>query len=116
MTKLEIIDYVVEHYKTNPRSIGINGGCVYNGINGSHCAFGLMCSNPEELTEGEGVVFLIRGNIPRIKPEFSGHSEWFYVAIQLLHDYGSYWEETPEGNELTQKGIKEVEKLKERYK
>ena len=110
-TKLEIIDFVVSHFTNNPRSMGADGYCKYNGPNGEHCAFALMCENPKELPEG-----FIRFGMARIKPEFDGYSEDFYHDVQSLHDNSGNWKATPEGNELTPLGVKVVEILKEKYK
>ena len=110
-TRIEIIDFIVNHFETNPRSINEDGDSFYNGPNGEHCAFAILCENPEELPEG-----FIRFGIARIKPEFDGQSKEFYSGIQLLHDRDYYWKKTPEGNKLTQEGINEVKKMKKRYK
>ena len=113
----QIIDYVVNHYKNNPRSKDKNDTmCLYNDHNGTHCAFAIMCENPKQLTEGIKANQLLNKRIAKLKPEFSGQSNGFYNAIQMLHDYSDNWERTLKGNKLTQKGIKEVEWLKETYK
>ena len=111
-SRIEIIDFIVSHFENNPRSLSESGDCLYNGPNGSHCAFAIMCSNPEKLPEGKGVFSLIQKRIPKIKPEFAGYSTGFYRDIQSLHDYDGNWIKTPEGNELTLLGVKEVERLK----
>ena len=116
MTKHEIIDYVVDHYKTNPRSITSGGLCRYNGLNGEKCAFAILCSNPKELIEWKDADTLINAGIAKLKPKFDGHSAFFYKQIQNLHDDNTYWNKTPEGNELSQRGIEKVNELKEYHK
>ena len=115
MTRIEIIDFVVSQFENNPRSLDADGYCAYNGAEGEHCAFGLMCENPKDLIEGESTNVLIQKRIPKIKLEFAGYSTEFYKDIQRLHDYSDNWIKTPEGNELTQRGISEVKKMKKRY-
>ena len=115
MTKLEIIDFVINHYKTNRRSISRNG-CLYNAPNGAMCAFAIMCANPKDLIEENNADDLIKEGIPKLKPEFAGQSNDFYSDIQELHDDSDNWDKTPEGNKLSQDGIKRVEWLKETYK
>ena len=107
----QIIDHVVNHFSKNPRSLDKWGSCVYNGADGSRCAFAILCSNPEELPEG-----YILWDIARIKPEFDGYSKDFYRDIQRLHDRGDNWIKTETGNELTQMGIEKVKELKEKHK
>ena len=116
MTPNQIIDYVVNHFSKNPRSLNEQGNCKYNGLNGTHCAFAILCVNPKELNDGLTLNDNLIRKIAILKPEFAGQSFQFYKDIQELHDYGNHWIKTPEGNELTESGIYKVEKLKERYK
>ena len=116
MTPNQIIDHVVEYYKTNSRSINDNGDCVYNGPDGAMCGFAILCENPKELPEDDIAYNLVHYGEVKLKPEFSGQSADFYCDIQSLHDCENYWIKTPEGNELTESGIIRVNKLKETYK
>ena len=114
MTKLEIIDFVVNHFTTHDRSISANGDCLYNGPNGEHCAFALMCEHPELLTEGQATKYcLMDGAV--LKPEFSGFKDTFYDDIQLLHDRDYFWISL-KGEGLSDKGLKHVATLKKQHK
>lgn len=118
-TRIEIIDWIAGLYNSNNRSTdGLH--CSYNGPNGTHCAFAMMCVDPISLREicdgGEGPETiaefkpeLIKPEL--IKPEFRGHPPVFYAVIQLLHDRESNWNTSG----LTESGRKKVETLKEAW-
>ena len=116
MSASQIIDYVVNHFENNRRSMGADGFCKYNGLNGEHCAFAILCENPEGFVEGWFPGTLINKRIAKLKPEFAGQSTYFYQDIQSLHDYNDFWIETETGNELSQDGIEKVKELKKLYK
>jgi len=114
MTKLEIISFIVTHFTTHNRSIDPIEACLYNGPNGEHCAFALMCEQPKLLPEGITVTqCLHHGAI--LKPEFAGFKDTFYNDIQLLHDFKSYLI-SEKGEGLSDKGLVFVAELKEKYK
>ena len=114
MTKLEIIDFVVTHFTTHDRSFVPIQGCVYNGQNGEHCAFALMCEQPESLPEGRcASACLSHGVI--LKPQFVGFKDTFYDDIQLLHDRDYFWISL-KGEGLSAVGLEHVATLKKQYK
>ena len=113
-TTTQIINHVVNYYKTNPRSFNYRGTCAYTGVNGEHCGFAILCEKPELITEGSSISDILKSNI-KLKPEFDGQTIFFYQDIQALHDTNFYWEETYTGNKLTQTGIERVKFLKKFY-
>ena len=121
MTEIEIIDKTVEHFSSNPRSIGVyidsfgeeTSDCVYNGPNGEHCAFAFWCENPQDLREGYSAGVLIGDGTAIMKTEAQGRSPFFWNQIQRLHDLNSYWED--KGFKLSILGEQFVDLLKTEY-
>lgn len=113
-TKLEIIEETIEHYKNNPRSVNADGHCMYNGNDGAKCAFGRCCTDEGiyALREGESVQ---EEFLEHLKPEYQGHNEFFWGAIQMLHDGSDFWEKTQTGNILTDRGIDAYNDMKKAY-
>lgn len=118
MTTHEIIDYIAGYYNLGNRSVveekiaDVIPLCVYNGSGGKHCAFALMCINPQSLIEGQGARDLLHTYGDSIlKPEFRGHPFRFYDDIQSLHDRSGNWTETG----LSEEGEEEVAALKLKY-
>jgi hypothetical protein len=110
-SKDEIVDYVVEHFSNNPRSISGNGKCLYNGPSGSCCAFAL-CVNEDDrdqLLEYNAASYqLMKFGDKILKDEFKGHGPGFWDSVQDLHDSSANWS----GNELTETGEKAVARIK----
>ena len=127
-TKDEILDYVLDYYKTHNR--GINAwGCVYiDQKNGNKCAVGLCAVDPQNLMDefGGEAVFDIVGALGEpshqvsnsfdqlLRPEFRGHSPEFWSELQAIHDNTINWREkkTREGNFLTEYGKEAVKELR----
>ena len=88
-----------------------DSGCLYNGINNTHCALGRLFiakyrNQGEDFENNEvGILTLadnLVNNIPTkhnhqvvidklLKPSYRGHSLHFWVDIQSLHDDKDYW-------------------------
>ncbi len=119
MTKIEIIDYVVDYFQKNPRATEKDGPglrCVYLSKTGLRCAHSI-CIEDDFLKGKEGkklgsAYSLINKYGDDIhKPEFRGHNTEFWLDIQKLHDMYSFWRD----NELTDDGREFVRELKETY-
>ncbi len=118
-TKHQIIDEIAAHYNLGNRSVqpssdarpGFPPLCLYNGPNGTHCAFAYMMINPldaEQLNSATAREILNEFGESVLKEEFRGHQPDFYVDIQRLHDTSTNWTETG----LSDKGKQYVDKLK----
>jgi hypothetical protein len=129
-TKREIIEYVVEHFRTHPRSWISKENqagemlpyCVYNGPDGAHCAFAICChpidSKHDAINQDAAAV--LNSNplgLAILLPEFRHildcasvtELKSFYLNIQYLHDSTRNW--TPNkagGQDLTAAGIKDI--------
>lgn len=115
MTKIEIIDYVVDYFQKNPRAK--NGeNCLYLTKTGLRCGHSICLeddfvkdtiiartTNAKHLIDNHG------DNIH--KPEFRGHHIEFWMNIQRIHDINIFWRD----NELTDDGKEFVKQLKETY-
>jgi hypothetical protein len=115
-TQSEIVDETIAFYQVNPRSLNpdkneYEARCLYNGPNGTVCAFS-RCVIPEkrkELPEGEGCWAILHKSGDEILiPEYRGHEISFWEAIQSLHDDNEYWK----ANTLTQMGKERIERIK----
>lgn len=126
MTEIEVIDFTVEHFQNNPRSLGsykniVTGleisGCVYNGENGEHCAFALFCENPKDLIEGRRASMLLIDETARLKPEVSHIRDKFWSDLQGLHDSDEYWSGVKgQVQSLSLMGENKVKDMKKMYK
>ena len=126
MTKSEIIDFVVNHFKTNPRGIGHNG-CLYKTDEGHRCAHSI-CIKDEYLekadanTSASDLIYDYGDQIHL--PQFQGHAGVegnlkvkFWHNIQWLHDNDGNWQENENGgHDLSEQGIAEVDYLKRKHK
>lgn len=125
-TKLEIIEETVAYYSEDVFRRGLDTrGCVYESVEGKHCAVGRCLINPKKLQDAVQDDEYESGSICDIyrqydgyfqelfKEEYRGHSFIFWKKLQQIHDdsWGEYW--TEEG--ITEKGIEAVNKLKEKY-
>ena len=106
MTKHEIIDYVVNHFKENPRARSEEGRYQYIMEDGRRCGHSI-CIKDSLATSGK-----LKGNALQViqyygdeihKPEFRGHSADFWRDVQKLHDITRYWE-TKKGGKLSVEG------------
>jgi hypothetical protein len=125
-TVTEVLDYIVEHYRTHPRSVGFNpdsfgvskGVCLYNGKNGAKCAFALLC-HPIDAHFDEPSVAATKVlsknplGLDILLPEFryiSGLTDVnlprFFLQVQSLHDNAPYWVQNGKGGQdLTPVGL-----------
>lgn len=119
-TKSEIVDYIVYYFKTHTRATDAIFGCMYQNKEGNRCAHSI-CLSDEGLekilkyghndgSNAGDVIYRFTDNIH--KEEFRGHSEAFWDAVQSLHDSDSNWVLIEGGNELSAKGVKEAQELK----
>lgn len=135
MTKIEILDFVVNHFNTHPRAIMPGrASCTYlNQITGDRCAHSICIedsvleeivakanadadpSGPYILSSDAEALIRIFGDDMH-KPEFRGHAPEFWVDVQLLHDKATNWIEIAEGNELSMEGSLLLGALKVKYK
>lgn len=122
MTKLEIIEETINYYKTNPRGSNPKGGYAYKTESGAMCAVGRCMNDKANFDFWTGIIvyeaFLLPGLSidEHLKPEYHGHSTFFWDKLQNLHDSTFYWIATDTGFELSESGKEYVEKLKELYK
>lgn len=117
MTKHEIIDETVEYYSIDPknrRGISKNGlTCVYytetQGII-KMCAVGRCLIDPKVFASSlSSVSHVLKDNDQLLKEQYRGHPIKFWLDIQYLHDWNSYWDEVG----LTEAGRYKVKELKE---
>jgi len=121
LTVEEIVNKVVEHYKTNPRGLNAEKRCVYITEAGATCAVGLCCFKsklkrlPEStLSSDVESLFRVAGE-EILRPEFRGHELEFWETLQDLHDYDSNWYDTEGERRLTNKGKLVVESIINKY-
>lgn len=121
LTQEEIVDHVINHFKTNPRGLADNGvGCTYINDQGHRCAHSI-CVKDEIVEENKNgdTRYATAGGIINVygdeahKPEFQGHSLLFWYDIQALHDEKRHWEKNNEGgSDLTLKGEVAAQRIK----
>lgn len=119
MTAKEIVDYVVNYYSPDParlRSTSCDGGCMYNNIDGKHCAFALCCK-PEmvcHLKENKVAGYHTDDNMSLdylLREEFHGYNYEFWNGIQLIHDLDYNWDEYG----LSERGREYADSIVSRY-
>lgn len=119
MTKIEIIDYVVDYFQKNPRAIERDGEfprCLYLTKTGLRCAHSI-CLEDEFLKDkdikklGSAYLVINKYGDDIHKPEFRGHDSKFWLEIQKFHDMYMFWRD----GELTDDGKEFVKELKEKY-
>lgn len=117
-TMVEIIDETAAFYKLSNRGTDERGlskagnGCLYNGTNGTHCAFARLCINPFNLKEGIPAAILIQAHGHNIlKEEYRGYPDEFYRELQDLHDTPANWTDTG----VSESGKHYVEALRIRW-
>ena len=131
MTKIEILDFVVNYYKTHPRAvIPGSASCTYlNQITGDRCAHSICIEDSVlekivadantlglySLSSGAETIIRVFGDEIH-KPEFRGHDIKFWEDVQWLHDKESNWIEIADGNELSMEGSLVLSALKVKYK
>ena len=132
MTKIEILDYVVNHFKTNPRAVIITGEGLlkykgeYKTKDGHRCGHSICIddSRVDEVNEftqkdwcGTASDVIGKFGDEIHKPEFRGHDEYFWKDVQILHDSRQFWQPNEMGgNDLTEAGVDRLDELKKIYK
>ena len=114
MTEREIVQETVDFYSQDlgRRSKNQVGYCVYNGLNGTHCAIG-RCLLPHYTNQGEALKVgpsVAANNLAKalkvltfdelLQEKYRGHQRGFWTDLQRLHDDDSFWNESG----LTQNG------------
>lgn len=119
LTKIEIIDYVVDYFQKNPRAKEKDREfprCVYLTKTGLRCAHSICLEDEflkdkeiKELGSAYSVINKYGDDIH--KPQFRGHESEFWSEIQILHDDNRFWRDSG----LTDDGKEFVKELKEKY-
>ena len=105
LSKLEILLETVDFYSSDTSRRGITStGCMYNGENGTHCAFG-RCMLPKYQKQGEKlkyneasvIQFLSKTNKKIddvLQEKYQGHELHFWNSIQIFHDSKENWDKS----------------------
>lgn len=118
-TTNEIIDYVVDYYKTHPRAVSVNGMCMYLTKRGYRCAHSICLDDSVDLKEcvGGTTGLIVKFGDKIHKPEFRGNEIQFWQDIQSLHDNQNFWFTNHSGGvDLTKEGELEVQRMKRYHK
>lgn len=121
-TTSEIIDETLATgYTKANRGVGWDGTCRYiEPIKGVCCAVGRCCEAPSEDWWGSWTYLRLHkdADVLRpderealLKPEYRGHSAFFWLDLQGLHDDSDNWTETG----LSEEGEELVKKLREKW-
>lgn len=122
MSVKSTVEFVINHFKTNPRSMNPNYDvssprCLYKGPNGERCAFAICCNPKVELQENvPAYTILSYKGFDILLPEFAIKNSHFWSDIQYLHDCDDFW--TPNdlgGNDLTEDGLIQVKTILSKY-
>jgi len=126
LSKVEIIDKVVEYVEKNGRSKDKEEECVYINSENKYCAISMMLNISDKKRKefdklGNGVYSLFtKGalSLDDFKEEFRVYKNptRFYSDVQLLHDRNQNWDEDNYVTKLSHLGELEVNKLKEAYR
>jgi hypothetical protein len=114
-SKLEVIDYIVDYFSSNPRSLNSKGYCAYHGENGSRCAFSLCCKEGVDLSrhEGRAATSVLRINgFDILKDEFKIEDSDFWDDVQEMHDTDRFWK----NGKISEEGGGYVNYLKDKHK
>lgn len=104
LTKLEIVNETVSFYNGDvKRRSKTDTNCLYNGINGEHCAIG-RCMLAEFTKQGVklegnhlGIETLFsrnkKGSLDEmLQVQYRGHEVEFWLDLQHLHDTDAFWD------------------------
>lgn len=122
-TCTEIIDETVAAYNANNRASDGGGRCYYiHYSTGAMCAVGRCCEAPQ--SEWFGAWTSLRANALQhsepftssqrealLKPEYRGHSAFFWLELQELHDEDRHWNESG----LTESGQAYVAAMRKKW-
>lgn len=114
-TTNEIIDYVVNYYKTNPRAVSSSGVCKYLTYKGYRCGHSICLDDGIDCSKWYfGASSAIRKFGDKIhKPEFRGNERQFWQEIQSLHDNNLHWvPNSVGGSDLSKEGESFVQRMK----
>lgn len=115
LTKIEIIDYVVDYFQKNPRAKD-GTKCLYLTKTGLRCGHSICLEDDfvknTPISRSTNAEILINEHGDDIhKPEFRSHDSDFWMNIQRIHDNNYFWRD----NELTDDGKEFVKELKQEY-
>jgi hypothetical protein len=117
-TYAEIVDDIVDYYKTNPRGLKKNGGCTYAG-----CAVGYACGFQVDDWDDHGDFWDVMDNVEedsiweKFLPQYCKTNTDFWRDVQVLHDSCFNWEQNDlGGQDLSEVGKERVYSLKKDYK
>lgn len=122
-TKAQIIKETASFYNTSNRGVEVfinkrgfkETTCRYKTDSGNMCAVG-RCLLPDSkfLNAINSIMALFEDEAEmdsQFKPEYRGHSQFFWNSLQCFHDRDSNWNE----DGLTSQGIEDLNGLLERY-
>lgn len=122
MTKIEIIEDIVNHYSKDyfnlraTNGLGVLESCVYLANNGNMCAVGRYLKEPEKFKTvtlpADLLIKKYSNNI--LKDNVKDHNPLFWYDMQKLHDNDYFWNKVDKS--LSDIGFKYVNILKEKYK
>ena len=118
-TKIEILEEMVAHFATNQRAMdGLD--CVYLTEDDKRCGHSIfiedeMLANIDR--EASAEILITKYGDEIYKPEYRGHSVYFWIDVQTLHDIDGYWQPNAKGgHDLTEGGRLYFEELKNKWK
>ena len=110
MTKLEILEETANFYNSNNR-----GEYKYLTSDGKTCAVGRCLIDPKVFMkeyigsiDSDYAKEILEDNL---KEEYRGHSNSFWLDLQMFHDNSSLWEE----NGMSENGITYYNNLKKKW-
>ena len=120
-TCTEIIDETIAAYTLNNRGVDKSGNCRYIVPDtGVCCAVGRCCEAPQAEWYGSFAMlrprqfdntFTPEQREEQFKPEYRGHSAFFWMDLQGLHDEALNW--TSDG--LSEEGKQRVDELRKKW-
>lgn len=100
LTKHQIIDEIAEAYTLNTRSVvgddPCTGACEYISSDGSGkmCAVGRCLIDPKSIPSSKYIEGFDEELDPLLKPQYRGHTIWFWKSLQSLHDTYDNWNDS----------------------
>lgn len=116
LSKLEILNETIQFYgEDNNRRAIEESSCLYNTSDGRHCAVGRcflkrIKSLGINFKQNSGVTpDMIDDFEKKLLAKYRGHSDKFWLNLQMLHDDDGVWDEKG----LTERGERKVKEFKE---
>lgn len=116
MTKLEILEETANFYNSYNRGYNkYSYGCEYLTSDGRTCAVGRCLIDPKVFMkeyigsiDNDYAKEILEDNL---KEEYRGHSNSFWLDLQMFHDNPCFWDE----NGMTENGITYYNNLKKKW-